>query len=187
MKASARQIIDRDAADRRFQIPQYALGQQELWTPKLVKEALVTAFITCERTTGRVGPRGFKSSWTQFAADCNDIWEQRRTGSNEIGRHRDRSQVTAKAIARSEAILEGGRLATDRETVAWLSLVAGDLRLKLDVWLLYEMGKETGRTTRTQAELCVLFGWSLATFKRHVERAAGVIAVRLNGDGVAVW
>jgi len=34
---------------------------------------------------------------------------------------------------------------------------------------------------------CQRAGWPLATFKRHKEKAAGMIAHRLNVLGVGVW
>lgn len=39
----------------------------------------------------------------------------------------------------------------------------------------------------TETALCRRAGWSLATFKRHKEFAARMIAHRLNVLGVAVW
>src|SRR5688500_10826509 len=89
-----------------MEIPAYALGDQELWTPKAVKEALVEAFVVCERTTRRAGPQAANAGWP-VVYDVNDIWEQRRTGSNEHGRGA-KPQITSLQIQRSEMVLMGG-------------------------------------------------------------------------------
>ena len=163
-------------------IPAYALGDQELWTPRAVKEALVEAFIVCERTTGRVGPKASKSAWS-FAFDINDIWEQRRSGTNELGRGA-KPQITAKAIERSDLVLFGGQ-----GMAPWLRGPMTDhpLRPQLEMWVLHEVGKALGRSRLSLRDLCAMQGWAERSFFRHVDSAAGTIAVRLNRSGVSVF
>jgi hypothetical protein len=163
-------------------IPAYALGDQELWTPKAVKEALVEAFITCERTTGRVGPRLSKSAWS-FSFDINDIWEQRRAGTNDVGRGA-KPQITAKAIERSDLVLFGGQ-----GMAPWLRgpMAEHPLRPQLEMWVLHEVGKALGRSKRSLREICAIQDWKERTFFRNVDSAAGAIAVRLTRSGVEVW
>ena len=165
-----------------MEIPAYALGDQELWTPKLVREALVEAFVTIERTTGRVGPKAAQAAWP-VVYDLNDIWEQRRTGSNDKGRGA-KPQITALAIQRAEQVVMGGQGMS-----AWLRGPMADhpLRPKLEFWVLHEVGKQLGYTRRSLAEMCILKGWAERTFHRHVDSAAGAIAVRLNRSGVTIW
>lgn len=172
-----------------MQIPRYALEDRELWTEKRVREALVQAFITVERSVGRVGPRAPRSGWTHFALDPADIWEQRRTGSNEIGR-KARPQITAKAIQRAELVLEGGRLPGGVRLEPWLSgmlAVYPKLRTQLEVWVLHELGKEFGWTRRSIKELCEACGWARSSFDRNISTAASVVAHRLNLAGLDIW
>jgi hypothetical protein len=165
-----------------FDIPAYALGDQELWNPKLVKEALVDAFVVCERTVGRVGPKAAQAAWP-VVYDLNDIWEQRRTGSNQQGRGA-KPQITALQIQRSEQVLMGGQ-----GMAPWLRGPMADhpLRLKLEVWVLHEAGKALGRSRRSLREICAMQGWAERSFYRDVERAAGAIAARLNKLSIGTW
>lgn len=163
-------------------IPAYALGEQELWTPKLVKEALVEAFVVCERTAGRVGPKAAKAAWP-VVYDTADIWEQRRTGSNEKGRGA-KPQITSVQIQRSELVLMGGQGMS-----AWLlgPMAEHPLRPKLKMWVLHEAGKALGRSRLSLRDLCAMRGWAERSFYRDVDTAAGYIAVRLSRAGTAVW
>lgn len=147
------------------------------------------AFITTERSVGRVGPRAPRSGWTHFAVDTADIWEQRRTGSNEIGREA-KPQITAKAIQRAELIFEGGRLPGGVRLEPWLNGMLAPypkLRTQLEVWVLHEMGKEFGWTRRSIKDLCEACGWARSSFDRNIATAGGVIATRLNDASLAPW
>ena len=163
-------------------IPAYALGDQELWTPKLVKEALVEAFVTIERTTGRVGPKAAQAAWP-VVYDLTDIWEQRRTETNKLGRHA-KPQITALAIQRAELVVMGGH-----GMAPWLRGPMADhpLRPKLEMWVLHEAGKSLGRTRYSLRDLCAMRGWAERSFYRDVERAAGTIAGRLNRLSIQLW
>lgn len=163
-------------------IPAYALGDQDLWTPKLVKEALVDAFITMERTAGRVGPRAAKAAWPTVY-DPADIWEQRRTGTNSIGRGA-RPQITSVQIQRAEAVVLGSK---DMEP--WLAGMLKDSphRDKLELWVFHEVGKVLGYRQKSLADRCEALRWAPRSFFRHVDSAAGQIAIALTRAGVAIW
>jgi len=182
MKASTRQILDDALADALATAP---VPAQELWDVKRVKEALVDAFLVYERIGGRVGPAGMKSSWTPFAADYLDIWEQRRTGSNEIGRGA-RVQVTALRLRRAQRVIEGA----DGVMAPWLRGPLDsypELKQHLTMWVLREVHKERGRQPITIEEMCRRRGLKLSTFNRHVKDGAYLIAMRLNRAAVEVW
>lgn len=163
-------------------IPAYALGDQELWTPKLVKEALVDAFMTIERTAGRVGPRQAKAAWPTVY-DPADIWEQRRTGTNSIGRGA-RPQITRLQIQRAEAVVLG-----TRDMEPWLAGMLKDspYRPKLELWVFHEVGKVLGYRQKALADRCENLRWAPRSFFRHVDGAAGEIAVQLNSYGLSAW
>lgn len=169
-------------------IPAYALGDQELWTPKLVKEALVEAFLVCERTVSRAGPKASKSAWG-LIYDLDDVWEQRENPSAiALAAKAGNRRITAALISRSEFVLHGGK-APQGQMQPWLRgpLAGTQMRDKLELWVLHEVGKEIGYTKRTLQQQCEARGWALSSFNRDVTRAAGVIAQRLSSAGVIVW
>ncbi|MDR3473357.1 MAG: hypothetical protein P4M09_16985 [Devosia sp.] len=157
---------------------------QDLWDVKRVKEALVDAFLIYERTGGRIGPRGMKSSWTPFAADPVDIWEQRRSGTNEVGR-RARVQVTIARIERAEMVIEGGE-----SMAGWLRGPLDSyplLKRHLTMWVMREVHNEMGRDPITIEQMCKRRGLKLSTFNRHVKDGAYMVADRLNRMKIEVW
>lgn len=167
MKAAALHIIQ-------MEIPDYAKGDQELWTVKLVKEALVDAFRLLRHTAGRVGPGGLKAYWPEYFEAGDYPPEKTKTSPYR----------TRMSVARMEMVLFGWRDDKGRDYDAWLLgplKLMPDLREKLEQWVLAELRGESDK------DLCERKRWSLATYKRHRERAAGMIADRLNRAGVEVW
>lgn len=178
MKAAARRILDAEP----MVIPAYALEDRELWTPKLVKDALVEAYEVYRDTIGRVGPRGNKAFWPDYYREWGDLIAQAAIGGNDVVRRRRRR--SSLEIERADMALIGW---VDRDGVQhapWLngSLVAYERpRRCLVAWV---MCRHHGVTEKA---LCERNGWALATFKRHKDYAAGKIAHNLNSIGVEVW
>lgn len=169
MKASAARILDR----AQFEIPEYALGDQELWTYKLVKQALVDAFRMLRNTSGRVGPGGLKASWPEYA-EAGD-YPPEKTKTSPYSTH--------MTITRMEMILLGWR-EEGVDHPAWLNgglMIYPDFRAKLIAWVFSELHGEA------TVDLCHRRKWSVATFKRHRDKAAGMIAERLNRAGMEIW
>jgi hypothetical protein len=167
MKAAALHIIQ-------MEIPEYAKGNQELWTVKLVREALVDAFRLLRHTAGRVGPGGLKAAWPEYFEAGDYPPEKTKTSPYH----------TRMTIARMEMVLFGWKDDEGLQHSAWLAgplLDAPDLKAKLQAWVFAELRGEG------DGELCDRKKWSKATFKRHRDRAAGIIAHRLNAAGVTVW
>lgn len=166
MKAAALRIMQ-------MEIPDYAKGDQELWNPKLVREALVDAFRLLRHTGGRVGPAGLKAAWPEYFEAGDYPPEKTKTSPY-------RRRMT---IARMEMVLFGWK--DDRgDHAAWLAgplILVPELTEKLQAWVFAELDGEG------DAELCDRKKWALATFKRHRDRAAGIIAQRLSIAGVEVW
>lgn len=174
MKAKARAIL--------IDIPDYAEGDQELWTPKLVKDALVDAFRMLRRVGGRVGPAQARAYWPEFQIDQADFMEQSIAGTLKE-KPSPPAYRTRMSVTRMEHVLFGWRDDLG-DHPAWLAgplLEAEDLRYKLVQWVHSELREES--TT----DLCLRKGWALASFKRHRDRAAGVIAIRLNKANVPIW
>jgi hypothetical protein len=168
VKAKARAVLDQ--ADRQKPwVPAYALGDAAIWTPKLVREALIDAYRMLKRIGGRIGPRGDRAFWPEFQNNSDDYApEVTRTSPYH-------SRMT---VTRMEAILIG-----NASLPAWLDLLkeAPDLRRVLKRWIKSEL---RGEATK---ELCRDRGWNYTTFMTHRDRAAGIIAQRLNAAGVEVW
>lgn len=175
MKASARKIVT-EAAREPGWVPAHALGDQELWTPKLVRDALVDAYRMLRKIGGRVGPRGYTAYWPEFQSfDAGDTVneEQRRRAEQRSTEYRTRMNAT-----RMEMVLIGaGGLPP------WLDLVreAPDLQRTLQIFIGAELRGESAK------ELCIHHGWTYTTALTYRDRAAGIIAQRLNTVGVDVW
>lgn len=167
MKAEALHILQ-------MEIPEYAKGDQELWTVKLVKEALVDAFRLLRHTAGRVGPGGLKAFWPEYF-EAGD-YPPEKTKTSPFRR--------SMTISRMEMVLFGWKDQNGIERDAWLRgplLAAPDLKMKLEQWVFAELRGEADQ------ELCERRHWAPATFKRHRDRAAGIIAHRLNVASVEVF
>lgn len=178
MKASARQILDGEL----LEIPAYALTDQELWTAKLVKDALVEAFEVYRYSVGRVGPRGGKAAWPEHYREWGDLIAQAEIGGTDLVRRRRRP--SSLDVQRADMVLIGWTDSAGVRHAPWLNgwLVAHERpRKALVAWV---MCKHHGVTEKA---LCERARWPLATFKRHRDFAAGRIAHNLNLLGVQVW
>src|SRR5690606_26646817 len=93
-------------------------------------------------------------------------------------------QITALAVQRAELVVMGGQ-----GMAPWLRgpMAEHPLRPKLEMWVLHEAGKALGRSRYSLRDLCAIRGWAERSFHRHVDSAAGAIAVRLNRSGVGLW
>lgn len=175
MKAKARQIIAE--ADRAPDwVPAYARGNAELWTPKLVRNALVDAYRMLRKVGGRVGPAGMKAYWPEFrGTDPGDVAneEQRRKAEQREAEYRTRMTVT-----RMEAVLLGAD-----DLPPWMELVreAPDLQRTLSIFINAELRGDSAK------ELCIHHGWTYTTALTYRDRAAGIIAQRLNAAGIPIW
>lgn len=175
MKAKAREIIA-EAAREPGWVPTYALGNAEIWTPKLVRNALVDAYRMLSRIGGRVGPARVKAYWPEFQSfDPGDTVneEERRRAERRGSEYRTRMNAT-----RMEAVLLGAN-----GLPPWLELVreAPDLQRTLRIFIGAELRGESAK------ELCIHHGWTYTTALTYRDRAAGIIAQRLNTAKVEVW
>lgn len=178
MKAAARSIVDSEL----LEVPAYATGDQELWTPKLVKAALVEAYEVYRNTVGRVGPRGGRAFWPEYYREWGDLIAQAEIGGSDVVRRRRRR--SSLEVERADMVLLGWTSPDGVRHPAWLN---GELmtyeraRKCLVAWV---MTKHHGVTEKA---LCERANWPVATFRRHKDFAAGRIAHMLNTAGVAVW
>lgn len=177
MKAKAQATISSSWVDQHA----YAKGDHELWTVKLVKDALVDAYRMLRSSGGRVGPRGMKAAWPEYALDLADFNEQSIAGTLKQQKAKP-SYSTRMNPTRMEMVLFGWKDADGVQHPAWLvGIEQPELREKLEAWVFAEL-RGTAST-----DLCIYRGWALATFKRHRDRAAGIIASGLNTANAAPW
>jgi hypothetical protein len=175
VKASARKIVleaDREAG----WVPAYARGNADLWNPKLVRDVLVDAFRMLRKTGGHVGPARVKAYWPEFQNfDPGDVAneEQRRRVEQRSAEYRTRMNVT-----RMEAVLLGAD-----GLPPWMDLVreAPELQKTLRIFISSELRGDSAK------ELCISHGWVYTTALTYRDRAAGIIAQRLNAAKVEVW
>jgi len=167
VKAKALHIIDQATLEA-------ARSDRELWVPKRVKLVLVDAYRMNERVVRRPHPIGLRAAWPE-TFEPGDYPPQKTKTS---------PYATDMTITRMERILYGW---TDDDGVAqlgWLQALpveAAEPRHKLEAWVKASIRGESSTL------LCERKGWSLATFKRHRDTAAGLIARRLNGLGCEPW
>jgi hypothetical protein len=176
MKAKARAIL----ADH--WIPDYAHGTQELWTPKLVREALVDAFRMLRRS-GPIGPSRLKAFWPEYRVDQADFVQQ--VINKTLKPKRSPTYHTRMNVTRMEEVVLGWKDKDGHQHPAWLNdpllMVAEDLRIVLLAWINAELRGEAFK------ELCLRKGWTYNTYRGHRDRAAGIIAQTLNRARVEVW
>lgn len=183
MKASARKIIAQASREPSW-VPEYAKGNQELWTPPLVKKALVDAFRMLRRVGGRVGPADLKAFWPEYRLDQGDYVEQAISGTLKQNRPPAASYETRITVTKMEACLLGWTDDDWKTHPAWLAGPLLDLpreREKLVAWIQAELRGENFK------DLCERKRWALSSAKRHRDTAAGIIAHRLNSAKVEVW
>lgn len=178
MKARARQIIA-EAEREPGWVPAYARGNAQLWTPKLVRDALVDAHRMLARIGGNVGPARLKGYWPEHQRDYPDDEQQRRDAERRRG-----SYATAMTPTRMEMVMLGWRDEDGTQHEPWLEgplLLAPDLRAVLVAWIKAELRGETFK------ELCRRKLWTYTTYATYRDRAAGIVAQRLNTAGIEVW
>lgn len=173
MKAATLRILNQAEKERAVaERAAYAAGDADLWTFKRVKEVLVEAERRNRATTPRVGPRRDPAAWPEYVRDVAD--DDRRQKGFERWMTADRLQE----------VMEGWTDDHGTKHQQWLAgplLAYPDLRQKLVEWIRAVLADESSKA------LCERKGWSLATFKRHRDRAAYLIADRLNRAGVEPW
>ena len=160
MKFFARQLIDQSLID-------VASSDRELWLPKRVKLVLVDAYRMNERVTRRPHPAGMRAAWPETFEPGDYPPERTRTSP----------YATDMTITRMERVLFGWTDDDGRAQLGWLQGLppeAAEPRQKLEAWVKASIRGESSTL------LCERKGWSLATFKRHRDTAAGLVAQRLN-------
>lgn len=177
MKARARQIIAKSSRSPEW-VPDYARGDAELWTPRLVRDVLVDAFRMLRRIGGRVGPARLRAYWPEFRIDQADFVEQMLAGNLKQSQPPKAAYRTRINATRMEMVMIGaGGLPP------WMDMLreAPDLQRVLHTWIKAELRGDAIK------ELCRDKGMVYTTFLTHRDRAAGIIAQRLNAAGVDVW
>lgn len=156
------------------------------WTPEYVKAEMITAFEVLFYTTGGVGPRDHTSNWPEYLRQvtASDSAEQRLSGTNSVGRMKARIQRSARDISNMEKVLLGHRGKDGKEHPAWVVgyLNGSDgMRRCLVASCIW---KSRGLLAKKE---CRKRGWSYTTFRRSRDRAAEIIAFRLNEAGISLF
>jgi hypothetical protein len=175
MKSATRRILHDEGI---MEIPHYAMTDNELWTAKIVREAVAEAFAVLFDSSGRVGPRDVRAAWPEYILEGQEYWEQWKIGTQYVGK-RVRTQRKAHEVAKMEAVLIG-----NKKGKPWLWRYLADHnteRTRLSAWAI---AKCRGVSSR---ELCRRQKWAYSTFMRYRDTGAGIIAMGLNRDDVEIW
>jgi hypothetical protein len=182
MKAAALEIIRQAEAGPQSWVPAHARGEQDLWTFRSVKDVLVDSYTLLRRTGGRVGPQALKAVWPEHQVEQGDFVQQ--SLNRTLRHHSGRPQTSTEQQSRMEQVLLGWTDEAGQHQPGWLAgplLIYPEFREKLIAWTLAEVRGEP------LTALCERRRWVVRTAERHRDRAAGIIADRLNRSGVGVW
>lgn len=137
----------------------------------IVRERLKLAARLIERAAGRVGPRGYGTSWPEILKEAHDWFdvEYDKSGQAVGFKMVDRDQrpvlqPTARQISQAE------------EALSWRRYVAGIELEILNLWLYCQAKRRPWQRAAEEA------GISRATAKRRLDRAFWLIAVGLSRD-----
>jgi hypothetical protein len=185
MKSEALEILRQAEAEREREgwVQDYALGDSDLWTFKHVKLALVDAFRMLRRVGGSVGPARLKAAWPAYQLEQGDFVQQSINKTLRPARS-TASYSTAMTATRMEMVLTGWTDDEGDKHSAWLAgrlLSVPEYREKLEAWVFAELRGESSR------DLCERKRWALRTMQWQRDKAAGMIAERLNAAGLEVW
>jgi hypothetical protein len=151
-----------------------ARSDRELWVPKRVKLVLVDAYRMNERITRRPHPAGMRAAWPETFEYGDYPPEKTKTSP----------YATDMTVTRMERILFGWKDEDGRQHLGWLQGLPAESvepRAKLEAWVKANIRGESDML------LCARKGWALATFKRHRDTGAGLIARRLNVRNIEVF
>lgn len=178
MKAKAAAIMDREERAPSW-VPDYARGDAELWTPKLVKIASLDAFRMIGRAVGRVTPRADPAFWPEFQNNPDDYADGE---AQERWAERRPKYEMRMTIERMNMVF--GLRTPPGPADNWFAgplLAVPEYRRKLLEWIRAEL------RGRNFTEVCRRRKWVYTTACSQRDRAAAIIARRLNTAGEEVW
>lgn len=185
MKPGALELLRQAEAEREREgwIPDYARGDADLWTFTLVKLVLVDAFRMLRRVGGKVGPAQMRAAWPDYQVEQGDFVQQSLNKTLRQSRSSP-TYSTMMTATRMEMVLIGWTDGDGNSHPAWLQgplLVMPEYREKLEAWVFAELRRESSK------DLCQRKGWALRTMQWQRDKAAGMIADRLNRAKLVVW
>lgn len=159
-------------------------ARTDVWTPKLVRKALISAFRVLEVTAGRVGHKKLRSGAPAYLYSGSDLSEQLLTevAAQQKGETTMRMRLRAKIQPSSRDISHMNSVLINEG--AWLVGPVTAYPDHLKMLIAASMAKARNKSDR---QLCRDRGWHLTTFQRHRDFAAGVIAKELNRRGARTW
>lgn len=162
----------------------------EQWTPELVKAALVDAFEVDYDTGGRVGPKMYGTAMPDYLVDLKDLWWQRESGSNTVGRMRAKIQRRSAEISRMEIVLLGHRDPQAGDRPNWLGGLLQGLdgpRRCLEAHAVNSAFWNLRGKSFDAKRFCNRIGWNYRTYRSRRDRGAEIIAFKLNEIGLQPW
>jgi hypothetical protein len=164
-------------------IPRWALGTQELWTPDRVLHAHAFAERVFRAMPGSIGPRSDRAYWPEYEPDPEE-----RTPPEE----EDRFRPSRQDITRAEWVLVGFEGGDGSRHPAWRNGALVGYQQQRRVFLRWSRWASFGKrtfdgVTETEEEFARRLGIAERTMRRQRDFAASVVARTLNDAELAVW
>lgn len=148
------------------------------WTAEDVRRALAEAYRVLSASEGRVGHKRLKAAWPEHYVEWEDLLaqQQHKTMRKTMP---PRLRPTSIQIQRMEVVLLGAR-----QMPPWLNGRVRSYPSGRKMLMASAMGAAHRYSGR---QICEAFYWPEATFRRHRDKAAAIIAQELNAAGLSVW
>lgn len=160
------------------------------WTADRVQYELVSAFEVLYDIEGAPRPSGFGCAWPEYMVEATDLWEQRRSGTNYVGRLRARIPRKAPEVSAMNVVLLGSRLPSGEQATGWMREFLRPAswefrclqRSSVDRAMCALRDIRYRSAKSAEAVRC-----HRQTFAKYVASGAEIIAMRLNEEVVKVW
>lgn len=164
-------------------LPAYALGDQELWTPSLILNAHSFAERVFRAVPGRVGPRGDRAFWPEYAPDPDEL---------TLLDDEEPLRPSRLDITRAEWVLIGFQSKDGARHPAWRNGALLGYPEQRRIFLRWSRWASYGKRTpdgvsETEEEFAERMRVSHAHLRRQRDFSAAVIARTLNEVELRVW
>lgn len=174
-----------------------------LWSQDAVKAAVIEAFSIDQLIGGRIGPKQYGSNMPDYFRDEQEIKtlellerlspekggsdgaEWRRLQNERRSMMEKARRITPREVSRMEMILLG-----NDSSPSWLYHMLqqeGQPRQELEAYTVQSARCSLRGREFKENKFCKRMSWSYSGYRSRRDRAAGIIAFRLNDRGIGCW